>query len=856
VHAAREQVGVGFIRVRREALTLADPWRRASSGSHGERRVRATGARPAESVAADAKSRAERELAVQYEVARLIAEATTLEAAAPSVLAAIARASGWEAAALWLVDAEGSQLRCASFWHPPELDVDEFERETLATRLPRGSGLPGYVWAIGRAAWVVDVTEDPDVPRAETARAAGLNGAVGYPVLARDEVTGVLEFLGADVREPDAELLRMLEAFQMQVGQLVERTRAEEALSRSRRLLHSVVEALPQPVFVKDTEGRYILVNGAAADVDGLERREVLGKTDFELRAEQAAAEFRRHDVEVMETGRAKTYERADSSGQVWLTSKAPLRDAAGRVLGVVGNAQDVTDQRKAEQALRTSAERIADLYNNAPCGYHSLGRDGTFLKINDTELAWLGYERGEIVGRLRLRDLLTPPSRGRFDERFPTLRETGQVSDLELELVRKDGTILTVRLDATAVRDETGSFVMSRATLVDITARKAAEEALGKAESELRQALKMEAVGRLAGGVAHDFNNLLTAILGYSDLLLPELEPDDHRRADVEEIRRAAERAMALTRQLLAFSRRENLDSRPLELNTIVVDIASLLRRLIGEDVELETVLGQEVPQIRGDRGQVEQVIVNLAVNAHDAMPNGGRLVIETANAAGDDRAAGAKPYALLSVTDTGSGMDEATLARIFDPYFTTKERGKGTGLGLSTVYGIVDSLGGHVVVDSERERGTRFGVYLPGVELVEEPEPPTAEEEPLRGTETVLLVEDEQIVRTLTARILLEHGYTVLEAARGDEALALAADPRNKIDLVVSDIVMPGMNGLELGDRLRRAHPGLRFVFVSGYADSAFGGVSSLPPDAAFVEKPFTPPVLLKRVREALDS
>jgi two-component system, cell cycle sensor histidine kinase and response regulator CckA len=810
--------------------------------------------------AQEATRRAERQLAVQYEVASAIAESATLEAAASPILATISRESGWEAAALWLADEAAPHLRCVAFWHSPDLDADELERETLETQLPQGGGLPGHVWATRRAAWIVEGAEQPDVPLAEAARAAGLHGAVAYPLLVGDEVRGVIELLGRSARPPDGDLHRMLEAVSMQLGQLVERLRTEEALSRSHHLLASVVEGLPDPVFVKDTEGRYVLVNGAAARADDLARHDVLGKTDFELRPEDAAARLRRRDVEVMETGRAQTYEETvthpNGTTRLWLTSKAPFRDAAGRVTGVVGVARDITEQRKAEQALHASAEQIADLYNKAPCGYHSLGRDGTFLTINDTELAWLGYERGEIVGKLRLPDILTPSGRIAFDKHFSTLRETGRVSDLELELVRKDGTTFPVFLSATAVLDESGRFVMSRSTMVDITQRQAAEEALRVSEGELRQALKMEAVGRLAGGVAHDFNNLLTAILGYSDLLLPELELTDHRRADVEEIRRAAERAMALTRQLLAFSRRENLDSRPLELNTIVSDIASLLRRLIGENVELVTVLGEDVPQICGDRGQVEQVIVNLAVNAHDAMPTGGRLVIETANVTAGEVRAGSHPYALITVTDTGTGMDESTLARIFDPYFTTKERGKGTGLGLSTVYGIVDSIGGHVVVDSEPERGTRFSVYLPAAELVEELEPVPPEEEPLRGTETVLLVEDEPIVRTLTARILLEHGYEVLEAERGDEALELAADPANEIDLVVSDIVMPGMNGLELGERLRRAHPGLRFVFVSGYADSAFGGASSLPADAAFVEKPFTPPVLLRRVREALDE
>ncbi len=677
-------------------------------------------------------NRAERQLAAHCELVRLLAGATTLEATAPKVLEAIAVPSGWEAATLWLVGESSKQLESVAFWHHPELELDELERATFATRLERGVGLAGYVWAIGRAAWVVDDTRDPDSPLEARARQVGLHGAVGCPIFARDEIGGVLEFFGRQAGEPDAEQLRMLEAVQLQLGQLVERIDAEREVEKSRHLLASVIEGLPDPVFVKDAEGRYLVVNEAVVRADGLAKTDILGKTDLEFRPEESAAEFRRNDLEVMETGRSATYAESvaypDGSRRQWRTTKAPLRDSAGGVIGVVGVAHEVTEQLRVAAALQAT-------------------------------------------------------------------------------------------------------------------------------ESELRQAHKLEAVGRLAGGVAHDFNNLMTAILGYSDLLLPELAPEDQRRGDVQEIRRAAERGMMLTRQLLAFSRREVLDSRPLDVNTVVAEITSLLRRLIGDDVELETVLGSDLAPVSIDRGQLEQVIVNLAVNAHDAMPNGGRVVIETANATDPGRPPGARQYALLSVTDTGTGMDESTLARIFDPYFTTKERGKGTGLGLSTVYGIVDSLGGHVVVDSEPERGTRFAVYLPTSEWIDEAEPVPDEEGRPQGTETVLLVEDEPIVRSLTARILLENGYRVLEAARGDEALAIAADSANQIDLVVSDIVMPGMNGLELGERLRRAYPHLRFVFVSGYADSAFGGVSSLPPDAAFVEKPFTPPVLLKRVREALD-
>jgi len=391
---------------------------------------------------------------------------------------------------------------------------------------------------------------------------------------------------------------------------------------------------------------------------------------------------------------------------------------------------------------------------------------------------------------------------------------------------------------------------------------RREAEEARKKLEAQLLHAQKMESIGRLAGGVAHDFNNLLTPIIGSADLMMMSIGKDHELREDIEEIKKAADRAASLTRQLLAFSRRQVLEPKVINLNDVIPDMDKMLRRLIGEDIDLETALAPDLDQVEADPGQIEQVIMNLAVNARDAMPQGGKLTIETANVDLDEAyahnhvAVTPGPYVMMAISDTGIGMDKETLSRIFEPFFTTKEKGKGTGLGLSTVYGIVKQSGGNTWVYSEPGKGTTFKIYLPRVEKqIEATEDTEAVAESLTGSETILVVEDNEMVRDLAQSILQHYGYDVLEAQDGEEAIKVSKGHDGPIHLMLTDVVMPGMDGNEMAEHITALRPNLKIIYMSGYTENAIVHHGVLDLKTAFIQKPFTPQSLARKVREVLD-
>jgi PAS domain S-box-containing protein len=519
-------------------------------------------------------------------------------------------------------------------------------------------------------------------------------------------------------------------------------------------------------------------------------------------------------------------------------------------------------ERKRAVEALREIEERFRQVYDEAPVGYHEIDGEGRIIRVNRRELEMLGYTEQELLGHPVWKFVVEEE----MTRQVIMAKIAGDISfheTFERTYRRKDGTTLPVLIEDRVIRDKKGGVTGIRSMIEDITERRRAEEALKKSEEQLRQWQRVEAIGRLAGGVAHDFNNLLMTIKGCSELLLRELDVKNPRREEVEEIRKAAERATALTRQLLAFGRRQVLQPQVLDLNEVVANMDRMLQRLIGEDIQLLTVLDPELWPLKVDPGQIEQVIMNLAVNARDAMPGGGKLTIETANVVLDEdyarRHVSVKPgpCVMLAVTDNGCGMDQETQSHLFEPFFTTKKTGEGTGLGLSTVYGIVKQSGGNIWAYSEPRQGTTFKIYLPRVEeAIETYRPKVAPTASPRGSETILLVEDEGAVRTIVSKILQNKGYTVLEAHHGPEALEICQVHEGPIHLMVTDVVMPHMSGRELAERLTILRPELRVLFMSGYPDNAIVHHGVLGAGTAFLQKPFTLNALEGKVRELLDA
>lgn len=622
-----------------------------------------------------------------------------------------------------------------------------------------------------------------------------------------------------------------------------------------------LLESAPDAIVIVDRERRIVLVNRQAEKLFGYEREELLGETVEKLvpgplrnrHVEHYASFYSNPLTRSMGEGLDLVAQRKDGSHIPVEISLSPLETEGGVLVSSI--IRDISERRQAEKALQESEERYRQLVEVSPEAIvvHS---EGKILFANRAGVEIHGAKNiEEIVGKSVL-DFQAPEARARIKERLKKVYEEGaQVPPIEVQLRGLDGKVRDV--ESTVGRIIFDGKVAGMSVVRDITERK-------QLEAQLMQAQKMEAVGQLAGGVAHDFNNLLMLIGGYSELLLNQLREKDPLRANVEEIYKATERATSLTQQLLAFSRKQVMIPKVLDLNDVVADTERMLRRLIGEDIELVTELAQDLGRVRADPGQMDQVIMNLAVNSRDAMPQGGKLIIETANTElGKAYSVQHQPvepgsYVMLAVTDTGSGMSEETLARIFEPFYTTKEKGRGTGLGLSTVYGIVRQSGGYVWAYSELGIGTTFKIYLPRLdeEMKTSEEQDRSKPEQARGTETVLLVEDDNSVRKLALEFLEVQGYKVLEARSGVEAVRIGEEYESSIHVLMTDVVMPGMSGKELSERLAVSRPEAQVLFMSGYIDDMIVHHGVLEEGATLLQKPFTMNTLAGKLREVLDK
>jgi PAS domain S-box-containing protein len=649
---------------------------------------------------------------------------------------------------------------------------------------------------------------------------------------------------------------------------VTDRARARAALQAQRAYLRAVLDALPTPVWSKDWDGRFTLANQALGDIYGVTADALLGRTDADYnRSAEEVEQYLEGDRAVMRDGSRKLVveepiTHADGQTRWYHTRKVGLVPPDGGRPQVLGIATDITERQRAQAALQESEAQFRAIFDASAIGTTMLDAGERVLRANTAFQRMVGLPDQALRGT-PLGELVHPADRQAHGEMFRQL-VAGEIAHYQREkrLVRADGGVIWVRLTGSLVQRTEGRDPFVIGMVEDVTERRHAEEALAESQRQLLHSQKMEAVGRLAGGIAHDFNNMLMAIGGHAELLRTEPEMPASCRWQADEIRKAADRAAGLTRQLLAFSRKQVMQPRPLSVNAVITDMEDMLRRLIGETIRLRTSLTPHVGVVRADPGQLEQVLMNLAVNARDAMPQGGTLAVQTDNVTLDAEYAALHDevvpgrYVMLAVADTGTGMDADVRQRIFEPFFTTKPQGQGTGLGLSTVYGIVAQSGGHVRVESEPGKGTVFLIYLPREDRPHETPAVAAPQPALGGRETLLLVEDDEVVRELLRMFLLRLGYRVLGAGSGDEALAAVQAHGSPPDLLLTDVVMPGMSGRELARAVRERWPGVAVIYMSGYTDDAIEQHGVLDPGSEFIQKPVSPDLLAHRVRAVLDA
>jgi two-component system, cell cycle sensor histidine kinase and response regulator CckA len=636
--------------------------------------------------------------------------------------------------------------------------------------------------------------------------------------------------------------------------------RMRRKLIRGEQLFRLISENAADMIAVVDMDGKRVFNSFSYEKVLGYSLEELQKSSSFEQihpddreKVTQAAEEARRTGV-----GKPLEYRvrHKDGTWRVLESTASVIRNAKGEPENLVIVNRDVTERRRSAEALRQSESSFRSVVEDAPYGIYRASLSGELVLVNSALEKMLGYSSQEELLRTNLAAGVYRYS-AEHQKLNETLLQQESFKDIEVEWKRKDGALLTVRCSGCPIKDETGAVAYVEVFAEDVTERRTLER-------QLRMAQKMEAVGRLSGGIAHDFNNLLGVIIGYSQVLKRSLGSEHASFEYAQEIEKAGQRAVSLTRQLLAFSRQQVLEPVVLNLNTLVSDMEKMLPRLIGEDIALKLDLDASLSQVKADPSQIEQVLLNLAVNARDAMPDGGKLLVQTANVTLDAAYAnnhpGSRPgsYVMLRVTDTGTGIDPEIQSQIFEPFFTTKERDKGTGLGLATVYGIVKQSGGYIAVDSEKGKGASFSVYLPRLE-----QPATQAIAPLaaspvntRGTETILLVEDADPLRKLAEMFLKESGYRILSAADGQQALEIARQHFGPIHLLLTDVVMPGMNGRVLGERLAPSQPGMKVLYMSGYTDSFIAGHGVLEAGTQLLHKPFTQETLTRKVRDVLDA
>ena len=725
-----------------------------------------------------------------------------------------------------------------------------------------GYGVAGWVIKI-RAPYVSNEAENDPHVIPEIQKALGFRNLVNVPVINRQgDLLGCFEIHNKPGRFDDVDVL-MLQGLAATAANaldnssmLAEHKRTVEALATERNLLRTLVDLLPASVYVKDCESRFLVANPACATLMGAaSEQELIGKTDADFYSSEAAAEFRREELEVMEGIPLLDQEQRLSpfaGAQVTvLTNQVPRRAIDGTIIGLVGTSMDITEYKKvnAERELLSMAiEQAAEVVVITDA-------KGYIQYVNPEFEALTGYTREEVIGQTP-RILKSDQQDSAFYREMWETISRGKIWQGTLVNRKKDGTHFTESATISPVLDAAGTIINFVAVKRDITYELALK-------AQFDQSQKMESVGRLAGGVAHDFNNMLGVILGHTELAMEQMDPAHPLFANLQEIRKAADRSADLTRQLLAFSRQQTISPKVLDLSETIAGMLKMLSRLIGEDIQLVFQTGKSLWPVKLDPSQLDQVLVNLCVNARDAIADVGTITIEAGNSTFDLDYCATHPgfvpgeYVRLTVSDTGCGMHKETMAHMFEPFFTTKEMGKGTGLGLATVFGIVNQNRGFINVYSEPDEGTSISIYLArhlsnaGQEQSDSEAAPDA-----RGHETILLVEDEPTILSMTKLLLERQGYTVLAANTPANAIRLAREHASHVHLLMTDVIMPEMNGRELAANLQASYPHLQLLFMSGYTASVIAHHGVLDPDVCFIQKPFSMHDLAATVRKALDQ
>jgi two-component system, cell cycle sensor histidine kinase and response regulator CckA len=633
--------------------------------------------------------------------------------------------------------------------------------------------------------------------------------------------------------------------------------RIRRELVQREELFRLISENAADLIAVVDMHGKRIYNSLSYQTVLGYSPEELRGSSAFDQVHPEDRSRLKEATEQARRTGLGRPMEyrfrHKDGTWRVLESTASVIRNSKGEPEKMVVVNRDITERKRAVEALQRSEASFRSVVGDAPYGIFKADLNGKLLMVNPALEKMLGYESQDELLAVNLASGIYrhPAEHQKISDLF--LRDQ-HIKDIEVEWKRKDGAFITVRCGGWIVKEESAAYLEVFAE--DVTERRVLER-------QLRMAQKMEAVGRLSGGIAHDFNNLLGVIIGYIQLMKRNLAPGQPSYEYAEEVEKAGRRAVTLTRQLLALSRQQVLEPIVLNMNTLVSEMEKMLPRLIGEDIQLNLILDAAIGQVKADPGQIEQVVMNLAVNARDAMPDGGKLTIQTANAEIDAAFAREHPgsvpgqYVTLAVTDTGTGIDPEIQAQIFEPFFTTKGRDRGTGLGLATVYGVVKQSNGYIAVDSEKGKGASFKIYLPRIEQHVATKTPTIEAAPtVRGCETVLLVEDAEPLRLLARLFLKENGYHVLTAADGVEAQRVAAQNSGPIHLLITDVVMPGINGRVLAERLAATNRAMKVLYISGYTDTFIAGHGVLEEGIHLLHKPFTEEALIRKAREVLDG